>query len=109
MHQPLSLEDLGCHQQFAGAKAELGVLTGALGPPATAFAQEPRAKTDERLDPQLLGDGNDLPQFLKLFDHHDHSLAQLYPEERYAHEIRVLVTVANYQAPKLALQGQPGE
>src|SRR5438093_12666466 len=101
--QPLGFEHFSRHQQLGGAETELGVFAGALGPSATAFAQEARPKTDDRLDPKLLRDGDDLPQFLQLFDHHDHSLPKFYAEQRDAHKIRSLITVTNNQAAKQAL------
>src|SRR5260221_12588473 len=105
--QPLGFEHFRRHQQLGGAETELGVFAAALGPSATAFAQETRRKTDDRLDPKLFRDGDDLPQFLQLFDDHDHSLPELYAEQRDANKIRILITVADNQAAELALQRQP--
>ena len=71
-------------QQFRRAQAELGVFAAALGPFARALAQQPRADADERLDAELFGDGDDLPQLLQLLDDHDDLLAELDAEQRHA-------------------------
>ena len=95
---------------LGGAQAELGVFAARSRPTCPApLAQQPRADADERLDAQLLGDGDDLAQFLELLDDHDDLLAQLGAQQRHADEIGVLVAVADDQAAQLALQRQAGE
>ena len=74
-----------------------------------ALAQQPRADADERLDAELFGNGNDLPQFLQFFDDHDDRLAQLDAEHGHLDEFRVLVAVADDEAAQLVLQRQTGE
>ena len=74
-----------------------------------ALAQQPRADADQRLDAELLGDGDDLAQLLELLDDHDDLLAQLGAEQRHADEAGVLVAVADDQAADLVLQRQAGE
>src|ERR1043166_825314 len=69
----------------------------------------PRAHADERLDTELPGHGDDLAQFLQLLDDHDDLLPQLGAKESDTDKVGVLVTVANNEAAKLALQREAGE
>ncbi len=102
-------EHLRGREQLGGAQAELGVLAAALGPFARPFGQEPRPNAEDRLDPQLLGELDDVPQFLQFFHDQDDALAQLDADQGHLDEAGVLVTVADNQAPDLILQRQAGE
>src|SRR5208337_797869 len=103
------LEHFGSDEQFGGAEAELGILSGALGPTARTFALQAHADAHQGLDADLPGNADDLPQFLKLLDNHDDFLAQLRTQERHADETGVLVTVANDEASELTLESEAGE
>src|SRR5262245_37682623 len=109
MRKILRLEHLRRHKQLGGAQAELGVFPAAFRPSPAPLAQQTRAHPDKRLDTELLGNIDDLAQFLEFLDHHDHFFSQLGSQKRDPDEIRVLVSVTNNQTAKLALQGQPGE
>ena len=103
------LQHFRCLQNFRRAQAELCVFTATFRPASGALAQQPRANADKRFDPELLGNGNDLPQFLQFFDDHDDRFAQLDAEHGHLDELRVLVTIANDEAAHLVLHRQPGE
>src|SRR5581483_4813481 len=109
MAEVLGLEQLGGGEQFRGAEAELGVFAAAFGPLAGAAGEEARADAQERFDAELLGDGNDLAEFLELFDHHDDLLAELEAEDGHLDEAGILVAVADDEAAHLILQREPGE
>ena len=53
--------------------------------------------------------GDDLAQFLELFDDEDDFFAELNAEEGHFDETGVLVAVADDQAVHLILQAKPGE
>ena len=109
MAEVLRLEHFGGGQNLRRAQAELGVFPAALGPAPRAFGEQPRANAEQRLDAELLGDVDDLPELLEFLDHHDDFLAQLDAEHGHLDELGVLVAVANDQAAHLALQRQSGE
>src|SRR5258708_3923057 len=75
MAQILRLEHRGGGEQFSCAQAELGIFAAAVCPLASTLAEQPRANADDRLDPELLRDRDDLPQFFEFLDHHDDFLA----------------------------------
>ncbi len=81
MAEVLRLQHFRGGEQLRGAQAELGVFAAALRPFARALAQQPRADADDRLDAELLGEADDLAQFLELLHHHDDLLAQLDAED----------------------------
>src|SRR6185436_7488703 len=72
-------------------------------------AEQPRADADDRFHSDLPGDGDDLSQFLELFDHHDDLLAQLDAEERHADETGILVAVEDDQTARLILEREAGK
>ena len=109
MAEIFRLQHFRRRQQFRRAQAELRVFAAAFGPAPRALAQQPRADADERLDAELFGNGNDLPQLLQFFDDHDDLFAQLDAEQGHLDELRVLVAVANDEAAHLVLQRQAGE
>jgi hypothetical protein len=57
----------------------------------------------------LLGDGNDLAEFLQLFDDHDDLFAKLGAEQRHFNEVAILVPVADDETSHGPLQCQAGE
>src|ERR1043166_986011 len=109
MRQSLGLEHFRRREQFRRAQAELRIRAAAFGPTPAAFAEQPRADADQRLNAKLPRHRDDLPQLLQLLHHQDHLLPQLRTQQGHADEVRVLVTVAHDQAAHLALQRQARE
>ena len=102
-------EEFAGLDQFRGGEAELGILTAARRPLAGTFGGETDPGADPRFDPHLLGDGQDLREFLDFFHHHDEALAQLASKHGIANVVRILVAVANDEAFRVGMHGERGE
>src|SRR5262245_12283692 len=96
--QVLRFENLRGSQKLDGAQSELCVFAPAFGPLAGALAREPRANSNNRLDPHVPRDLDDVPQLLQLFHHQNDFLSQLDSNQSHLDEARILVSVANDHA-----------
>ena len=71
------MERVAHRDEIGGREAELGILTPAGGPLAGTLGEKADSGADHRLDPHLLGDGEDLVEFLNLLHDEDDFLAEL--------------------------------
>src|SRR6185369_13330451 len=92
---PRLLEDAHRVDELGGGEAELGEVAGAALPLAGAARGELRAEADERLDPHLVGEPQQVRQLRELLDDDDDLAPELAAEERQPQELLVLVAVAD--------------
>ena len=86
MREPVRLQHLARRDEVRRAQAELRVLAAARRPLAGAFAVQPHADADDRLDAHFLRDAQRLLQLLELLDDEDDLLAELAAEHRGANK-----------------------
>ena len=90
-------------------KPKLRVLAAARRPFARAFAVQPHANADVRLDAHLLRDPQRLLQLLEFFDDDDDRLAEPAAEHGGANEGAVLVAVADDEALRVFVHRERGD
>ena len=83
--------------QLHRRQAELGLLAAALGPAPRPLARELDPHAERRLDPHLVGHLEQHVELVELLDHDEHLVAQLLAHQGQAHELLVLVAVADDQ------------
>ena len=105
----LRMERVAHGDEIGGRETELGVLPAAGGPLAGPFGEKADAGADHRLDPDLLGHGEDLMEFLQLLDDEDNFLAKLEAEQGGADEFVILVAVADHKTLGVGVDGERGD
>ena len=91
--------------EVGGIETELGLLAAALLPPAEAARRELDADARGRRDAQLLRDLEQHVDLAQLLDDDEDLMAELLAHEREAHELFVLVAVADDQM--VGVLGEP--
>src|SRR5688572_20381070 len=81
--------------ELGGAQTELGFLTSALRPPSRAFRVELDAHSSRRVNSQLVGYFEKDIHFAQLLEHDEDLMPERLTHEGKAHELLVLVPVAD--------------
>ena len=106
---PLGVERVAHGDQVGGRETELGVLATTGRPLACSLGEETHTGADHRLDTHLLGDGQDLVEFLQLLNDEDHLLAEFQPQQGCTDELIILVAVTHHETLGIGMDGEGGD
>src|SRR5204863_3775473 len=97
-------ELLDRRHEIGGVETELGFFTAALFPSAESTRGQLDAHSSRRRDLHLLGDLEQHIDLAQLLEHDEHLMAELLSHEGEAHELLILVAVADDEVIGLLTQ-----